>query len=162
MRCNKIEDLLKADYLDGELSRKEQQLIKDHLAQCPQCRGLEKELQSQRLLFQGTRQQEPPERIWQNIREKIMAERLNQEEGLGSGVFERLWNYLFAPKPVFVLARALAVVIFVAFFANIFLGKSPFFNTVDDQDSNGTVYSLASMNGDMLSDFGTNIEEYFL
>ncbi|KPK99187.1 MAG: hypothetical protein AMJ95_00055 [Omnitrophica WOR_2 bacterium SM23_72] len=162
MRCKKIQELLKADYLDKELSPEHEQLIKDHLTQCPQCRGLERELQSKRLLFQGARQQEPPERIWLNIREKIMAERLSQEERFGFGVFERLRNYLFAPKPVFVLARVLAVVIFVALFASIFLKDKSFFSTANYQNSNGVVYSLASINDDMVYDFGTSIEEYFL
>ncbi|MFH1458075.1 MAG: anti-sigma factor [Candidatus Omnitrophota bacterium] len=162
MRCRKIQELLKTDYLDGEVNQDQEQLIRGHLAGCPHCRGLEQELQSQRVLFQGVRQQEAPERVWQNIREKILTEGLNQEERLSVGVFERLRNYLFAPKPIYVLARALAVIIFVALFAGTFLRKSSFFNTVNYQDSFNTVYSLDSMNGDILYDFGTSIEEYFL
>jgi len=162
MQCKEIQELLKADYLDGELGPKDEQLIKEHLAQCPQCRGIERELKFQATLFQQLGQKEVPERIWQNIREKIMLERLNEEERFGFGFFGRLRNYLFSPKPVFVLARTLAVVIFVALFAGIFLRNESFFSTANHQNGNGVFYSLASINDDMVYDFGTSIEEYFL
>lgn len=158
MRCKEIQELLKTDYLDNEVGQDQKRLIKEHLAACPHCRGIEEVLLSQRVTFQKLKQQEVPEHLWQDIREKIITERLNQEERFGFGVFERLRNYLFAPKLVFVLARALTVVIFVALFAGIFLQRGSFVY----QDTPNGVYSLTSMKNDILDDFGTNIEEYFL
>ena len=154
MRCKEIQEWLKADYLDNEANQEQARLIREHLAVCRHCREVEKVLQSQRSLFRQLKQQEVPVYLWQNIRERIMAERLNQEEGFGAKVSERLRNYLFAPKPVFVLARALAVVIFFALFATLFFQGGPV-------SSNG-IYSLSSMKEDMVDDFGTSIEEYFL
>ena len=154
MRCKEIQEWLKTDYLDSEASQEQERLIRAHLAACRHCREMEETLRSQRSIFQQVKQKEVPAHLWQNIYEKIMAERLKQEEGLGTKVFERLRNYLFAPKPVFVLARALAVVIFFALFATLFFQGGPV-------SSNG-IYSLSSMKEDMVDDFGTSIEEYFL
>ena len=162
MRCRKIQELLKTDYLDGEVSQKQEQEIKEHLARCPKCRQLEEELQSQRRLFQKAKQQKVPERVWHNIRDAIITEGLNEEESPSAGVFERLRNYLFAPKPVFVLATTLAVAIFFAFLSGVFIQKKQSLSKENIPETDIAVYSLSSTSDASLYDQGTDIEEYFL
>jgi anti-sigma factor RsiW len=162
MRCRKIQELLKTDYLDAEVSRKEEQDIKEHLLRCPQCRRLEEELQSQRALFQKAKQQKVPERVWHNIRDAIITQDLNQENRLSEGMFERLRNYLFAPKPVFVLATTFAVAIFFAFLAGVFIQKKQTLSKENIPETDIAVYSLNSASDVSLYDQGTDIEEYFL
>ncbi len=161
MRCPKIQDLLKADYLDGEATGREQQHIVEHLKMCPQCRRLEKELQGQRLLFQKANQYKPPEHVWQNIREAIVTEAINQESRVSRGMLQRLRESMFAPRPVFALASAITAIIFVVIFSTAIIQKKQQLNL----ENSGEIfagYSLNGENGDLLYDLGTNIEEYFL
>jgi len=162
MQCRKIQELLKTDYLDGEVNQKQEQEIKEHLGRCPKCRQLEEELQSQRALFQKAKQLEAPEGVWHNIRDAIIREGLNEEESLSVGVFERLRNYLFAPKPAFVLATTLAVAIFFAFLAGVFIQKKQSLSKENIPETEMAVYSLSSANDISLYELGTDIEEYFL
>ena len=159
MRCRKIQELLKTDYLDAEVSQKQEQDIREHLAHCPKCRQLEKELQSQRALFQKAKQHKVPEHVWHNIRDAIIRE---EEEGLSAGVFTRLRNYLFAPKPVFVLATTLAVAIFFAFLSGVFIQKKQSLSKENISEIDIAVYSLGSASDVPLYELGTDIEEYFL
>jgi anti-sigma factor RsiW len=162
MLCRKIQELLKTDYLDGQANQKQMQDIQDHLALCAKCCQLEKELQSQRALFQKAKQQKVPERVWQNIRDAIIREGLNEEESLSAGVFTRLRSYLFAPKPVFVLATTLAVAIFFAFLAGVFIQKKLSLSKENIPETDIAVYSPSSVSDVPLYELGTDIEEYFL
>lgn len=161
MQCKKVQELLKADYLDGEVSLEQKRDIMEHLARCPECHRLEEELKAQRMLFQETRQ-EVPERVWHNIRDAIVAEGLNQEANLREGFFARLKKYLFAPQPVFVLARTLTVIIFVGFLAGVIIQQSQFFTKENIPQSDSIVYGLNGENEVVLYGLGTDIEEYFL
>jgi anti-sigma factor RsiW len=162
MQCKKIQELLQADYLDQEAGQKEEQLVKEHLAQCSVCRGLEKKLQAQRILFQGVKRQPVPERIWNNISDAIITERLKQQESPISGILERLRDLIFVRRPAVVLATSLfSMIIIFAVFANlatqrqVLLSKQ---NTAEDIAG----YSLNAKNGYVLYDLGTTVEEYFL
>ena len=162
MQCKKIQELLKTDYLDGEVSPQEEQFIKEHLAHCPECSRLEKELQEQRLLFQGAKRTQVPERIWYNIRNTIVTERLNQEEvALSREILERLKNLIFARRPVFVLATSLSAIILLAVMATTFVQNKV---SLSKQNAAESIvgYSLNAENEYVLYDLGTSIEEYFL
>ena len=162
MQCKKIQELLKTDYLDGEVSPQEEQFIKEHLQQCPECGRLEKELQAQRMLFQGAKRTQVPERIWYNIRDAIVTERLNQEEvALSREILERLKNLIFARRPVFVLATSLSVIILLAVIATTFVQNKVFLSKQNAAESI-VGYSLNAENEYVLYDLGTSIEEYFL
>ncbi len=161
MRCKKIQELLKSDYLDGESGQRETRDIEDHLAQCLQCRELEKELSGQRSIFQNSQRQEPPERLWQNIRAAIVAERLNQDEPARESVFERLINLKSAfPRSVFAFSGVFAVFVIAIFFAGVVMN-----NRVSYRDNGGEAFADYRVNGesvDVASDFGTNVEKCFL
>jgi len=158
MRCKKIQELLKTDYLDGQANQREEQLVKEHLASCEQCRRLEEELRTQQAFLKNAKRIPVPEGIWQNIRQNIINEELKQT----SGIMERLRDYLFAPRPVFVLASAFTMVIFVIAFFALAIQKGQFSSRLDDTTSDMVIYSLNGENDDLLYSLGTNIEEYFL
>jgi predicted anti-sigma-YlaC factor YlaD len=161
-QCKKIQELLKTDYLDGEVSPKEEQFIKEHLKQCPECSGLEKELQVHRMLFQGVKRKQVPERIWYNIRDAIVTQRLNQEEvALSRGILERLRDFIFTRRPVFALTTSLSVIILLAVIATTFIQSKV---SLSKQNAAESIvgYSLNGENGYVLYDLGTSIEEYFL
>jgi len=162
MQCKKIQELLQADYLDGELDQKDAQFIKEHLVQCSACSGLEKSLQAQRMLFKGVKPEPVPERIWSNIADAIVTERLNQQEGLTPGILERLRDLIFLRRPAVVLATSLfSMIIIFAFFANFAIQRQVLLSKQNAAESIAG-YSLNNKNGYVLYDLGTSIEEYFL
>jgi len=162
LQCKKIQELLQADYLDQELDQQDAQLIKEHLAQCSECSGMEKALQAQRSLFQGVKSQPVPERIWSNISEAIVTEGLKQKERFIPGIFERLRGMIFVRRPAMVLATSLfSVIIILAFFANLAIQNQVLLNKQNAAESIAG-YSLNGKNGYALDDLGTSIEEYFL
>jgi len=154
MWCKKIQELLKSDYLDGQANQKEEQLVKEHLAGCGLCRKLEEELRAQQALLKNAKRIAVPESLWQNIRQGIASEELSGTRGL----LQRLRDYVFRPRPAFVLASALTMIIFITFFFIFAVQKRQF----DDAGSDMAVYSLNGESDDSLYSLGTNIEEYFL
>jgi len=162
MQCKKIQELLQADYLDGQTSQPEVRFIQEHLKQCPGCSALEKRLQVQRRLFQGAKRQPVPEGVWSNIRQAVVTERLKQKEAATYGIFERLRDLIFVPRPAMILATSLfsGIIIFV-FFANITIQRQVALNKQNAAESIAG-YSLDGKKGYVLYDLGTGIEEYFL
>lgn len=156
MKCRKIQEILKSDYLDGELSSRDQEAIKAHLAQCAQCRKVEEGLQSQRSLFQGAVRQPVPERVWQNIRESIVAERLAKER---RSVLGMMGDYIFAPRPALVLASGLTMLIFVMFFAGSVIQRKQASNGTNNQERTEITNSVSDI---LMYDLGTDVEKYFL
>jgi len=160
-QCKKIQELLKSDYLDGELNPREEQFVKGHLKQCPECSRLEKELQSQRMFFQGAKPKQVPESVWGNIRDAIITERLNQEEGQNLGTLQWLRDLLFRRRPAFVLATSFSVIIILAVISTTFI-RGKIVLSKEEAAESIAGYSLSTENGYVLHDLGTNIEEYFL
>jgi predicted anti-sigma-YlaC factor YlaD len=161
MQCKEVQELIKSDYLDKEIDQPTQRQIAEHLAQCSLCRGLEEELQAQRALFQKAKRFEPPERIWLNIRDAIVSERMEIEDSAGSGIIERLKGMFAKPRPVFALASVLAVTIFVVVLAGGLISKRQFIGSTGNSDI-FSAYSFSSDNSDSTGDMGTSIEKYFL
>jgi len=161
MKCKDIRELLKSDYLDRESGQQEVQAIKEHLNHCPECRSLEKELLFQRGIFQNAERLQPPEQLWQNIRDAIVSERLEQENSVNPGILERLRNLIWYQRPVFALASVLAVTIFVVVLAGGLISKQQFLSRAGNSDI-FSVYSFSSDNNDSTGDMGTSIEKYFL
>ncbi|MFH0918510.1 MAG: zf-HC2 domain-containing protein [Candidatus Omnitrophota bacterium] len=162
IQCKKVQELLKADYLDQEAGRQEEQLVKDHLKQCLACSELEQKLQAQRALFQGVKRQPVPGRIWGNIYDAIIAERLRQQEGLIPGLLERLRGLVLVRKPALVLATSIfTVIIMLAVFANVSIQRQVMLSKQNAAEGIAG-YSLNAKNGYALYDLGTGIEEYFL
>lgn len=161
MQCRKIQGLLKSDYLDDEVNPRKQQLIKKHLEQCLVCRRLEEELQASRILFQNAKRQQVPERVWQNIHDAIVTERLNQDNSVSHRILQRLRESILAPRPVFTLSSALMAIILIVVFAGAIIQKR---QTLSKENNGESVagYSLNDESGDLLYDLGTNVEEYFL
>lgn len=161
MRCKKIQELLKSDYLDGETNPGERRDIAEHLEQCLECRSVEQELQAQRRFFQEAKRQQPPDHVWQNIRNAIVEESSDQDNQPRAGILERLREFFWPPRPIFALASAITMVVFIAVLAGVIISQGQFFN----KENGGESFTEYRLNGDnelTLSGLGTGIEEYFL
>ena len=69
MKCARIQDLLKSDYLDAQLDERLLLQVETHLKSCPTCKELKKELECQRTAMRQIKHQEVPAQIWQNIKD---------------------------------------------------------------------------------------------
>lgn len=161
MKCDKIQELLKTNYLDDRLDSLQKENIKQHLEICPRCRKLEEELQSQRALFKNIGKQEVPERVWHNIRETIFAENLNPEPVGIDNIFRRLKGLIFAPRPVFALASVFAAVMLILVFTGISIHKQQVVTDANNEEI-AVDYGFNGDSSDNIYDLGTNIEQYFL
>ena len=158
MRCKKIQNLLKSDYLDGNLNLLEQREVLKHLEGCDQCRILGKELKDQREFFQKMQKQNIPGQVWQNIKHEILKEQL--EKDTYGGVFERLKEFLLPGRKALALVSAATAVIIVMVLAGTFIrGK------IISEEKDSVIladYFINTEDRELLSGLGTDIEEYFL
>jgi predicted anti-sigma-YlaC factor YlaD len=158
MRCKKIQELLKTDYLDGVVDLARKVLIQQHLAQCSDCRAIEKDLISQRDLLKSVKDNPVPDQIWRNIRQAIVDERLAQSNKASFEFLSWIGKIIFPPRPIFVLASAFTMVIFIL--AAVFFYKQQASKIILAEGIGG--YEFSEDNSDFIYDLGTNIETYFL
>jgi predicted anti-sigma-YlaC factor YlaD len=161
MECRQIQELLKSDYLDGEVSERDGKYIKEHLDLCVACRELEKEVQAQRKFFQSTKQHPVPGHVWQNIQNSIIMEGVKQEEQLNRGVWFRLKTFLSFPRPGFVLASTLAVVTLVLVLVGTNIERQQY-SSKENSLEIVSGYNLNGASDNVITDLGTSIEQYFL
>ena len=159
MKCTRVQDLLKSDYLDAELNQKLRRQVEGHLEKCPTCQALKQQLRSQHAALRGIKQKDVPPEIWQNIQSAIMEERLKGPEDIFGYAWARLKRVFSVPRPAFALASAAAVIIFA-----LVTGKTFFWN---GQSVTGPIeediWQVYQLNGGMYTyNLGTAIEEYFL
>jgi len=149
MKCKDIQELLKSDYLDGELDPGREKAVEEHLLKCPACRELEGRLKTHHEILQSAKKDAPPEYVWQNIRRAIITEGTTRE-----------YRVHFIPRPVFALATALTAIICVVVLASAIMRHQPFYG--GNGDDTLAVYTLNGETSDSINDLGTTIEEYFL
>lgn len=169
MQCNNIQEIILADYLDGELKKEKREDIDAHLAQCHECQQFL--LQAQKDLvapLANLPRQEPSPRVWENIRERIEG----PQEVISSNFLQ---EFLAKIKLGFSLPQlTLAAIMLVAVLGII---GSLTHNKINNQIVNNVTNTdpqedmeyyaflasevdLAAVDGN--GDYGTAIEEYFL
>jgi predicted anti-sigma-YlaC factor YlaD len=156
MRCKEIQKLLATDYLDKEINEKALREIELHLENCPACRGLAEELKEQRRLLRETKLEPAPERVWLNIRDTIIAERMEKERAR-RGILGWLENLIPRRHPVFALATTLTAVIFFLVVAGVFMQKKQAANPKAEE-----IYGVGPDSGSVIYSLGTAVEDYFL
>jgi anti-sigma factor RsiW len=115
MECKKAQERLITEYLDKEMDAGDREGIKQHLADCADCREFLRAVQKAAVLpFKEAGEIQPDPAVWQKIQEKIEAERERSEGGFWRLV-DRLVSRLPLPVPLmraaFVTALILVVVV---------------------------------------------------
>ena len=101
MKCTRVQDLLKSDYLDAELNQELRRQIDSHLKKCPTCQVLKKSLRDQRISLRAIKQKDVPPEIWQNIQSTIIEERLKEPENIFGNALGFLIDLTRARRDVF-------------------------------------------------------------
>ena len=149
MNCKETQELLKSDYLDGELNSVQEKAVTEHLSKCPACREIEGRLKVHYEILQSAKKDSPPEYVWQNIRRAITTEGTTRE-----------YRVHFMPRPVFALATVVTAIICVVVLTSAIM-RNQYFYTGNGDDTLA-VYTLNGETSDSVNDLGTAIEEYFL
>ncbi len=159
MKCTRVQDLLKSDYLDAELNQELRWQVESHLEKCPTCQALKQRIESQRIGLRETKQKDVPPEIWQNIQSAIIQERLKEPKSIFGNAWEGLGRVFSIPRPAFALASAAGVLILALVAGKAILGNRQFVTTGAEEDA----WAEYRLNGDTyIYNLGTDIEEYFL
>lgn len=72
MRCDKIRDILLADYTDGEAEERLVREVEEHLSGCAECREFYSILKDSAVSpFKGLKPMEAPPEVWEGVKDKI-------------------------------------------------------------------------------------------
>lgn len=157
MDCKRMKETILTDYVDGKLKDDALREVESHLGSCPECRALAEEARSDSLLLRAAPRHEAPPRVWDSIRAAMGA--VPEKKRLAWGIWERLRALLSHPRPVFVMATAVALLLFALVAVRLMPGSGYLENGTEEYD----IFSVSSINGgDDETGFGTTAEYYFL
>ena len=159
MNCEKIQELILTDYLDGQLDAKCKDLVDQHLAGCPGCKEFSGIVG--RSVFEPFLKAEslrPPEQVWFSIKENIAAEQPGRSN-VFANFLENFQNSVRIPRPAIAFVTAMTLVIVVGTLTR-FASHAP----VNTNEQVEYMAQMIDASGDVAADdgFGTDEEKYFL
>jgi len=167
MNCKRFQKMIITDYLDGEINAERKKLVEEHLTRCSHCREF-KEAVTKSVIepFRKAEKVKPSDSIWHRIKERIEGE---IERSLtprpAADLIENLKRIFYVPRPVFVVATVMVVVLFLGIFTKLYTSKQEITRLQSEEQVEYIAY-LFTENGDMSNGedvgYGTAIEEYFL
>jgi predicted anti-sigma-YlaC factor YlaD len=162
MDCKKAQELLLTDYVDGEVSATVSSEIKAHLKSCTACRALEQKVLGVRKHFREINPVQPPEKVWNSIKESLAKEQVRYEGSLVSRAIDFIHSSLWLRKPAFALSTVITVILLAV---TVMQFQAPRQRLVKDYLRQQSDYMRSlqyPVNGETEKDFdfGTNIESY--
>ncbi|MDD5669616.1 MAG: hypothetical protein PHE58_06280 [Candidatus Omnitrophica bacterium] len=165
MNCEKIQELILTDYLDGQMQGKQKECVEQHLLRCFRCREfLEHARKTVVEPFTRAGRDIPPEFIWARIRESIIAEKERPAYAV-PGFLEKLISRFRVLSPYPVIGTVI-MAIFIIGIAIQFKTSTTARVKSEVQEQIEYLVSVTEMTpGNSMNEktgFGTVIEEYFL
>ena len=161
MNCKKVQDLLLADYLDGELTAAPQAEIKKHIDGCVRCQQFEQAILETRVPFKHAPRLQPPDDTWQRIRDSVTRRSVNNPFARFAHAVRVMTE---SRKPAFALATVMAVILIAA--VMIQSGSDLSLREMNGQEEIGVLSYLTGEEGSAGDAdgawFQTTIEKYFL
>jgi len=166
MNCQRVEELVLTDYIDGRMGDQFKGLIDQHLGECPACQEL---LDAVKRDVVGPLSNTPRlvagEALWSQIREAVaQEERLRIEKAITPGFWEKLRSTVFIPRPAFAIVTIVSMFFIFSSTPHLFL-NSPL-PKVNGGDQLAYLSPLIEETGDVTDNNGnepqTPIEQYFL
>jgi len=161
MKCKRARDLILSDYIDGELKGSLRIELEQHLAGCGDCRRF-KEIAEKKAAapFRSSKTIEPPESVWQYIKESI------QEEGRISRYSPNRAMAFFAGRQALAGALIALMLIGAIFVKSHFYTRDDLNGYIEEQIEFLTLLEADDVeytNGSYAdSDLVNAIDEYFL
>ena len=114
MNCEKIKDIIVADYLDNEINERLFGKIRDHLNVCPNCKQFENELRKTAVQpFSKFEIMRPDDSVWLNIKKSVKQEYKPQKNSFLYELINKLSAIFLIKKPIYA-AVGVAVIFFAA------------------------------------------------
>lgn len=171
MNCRDVKKLILTDYLDAEAPESVRAQVKAHLDACSACAAFERTVREKvSLPFRALAPEQPPEALWQRIRESVAADSqagpVPGDEQFAPSFSARLRDFLAEAfgirKPALAFATALSLILLTVLvfqparreraLVRDYLKEQRMFLAAADQPFNGAM-------GDDFS-LGTAIEKY--
>jgi len=115
MKCEKIQGLLKTDFLDGELDKKLKSYIQNHIDSCDSCKTLWANLYQKTVApFKNLKEIKPPESVWSRIEKETLAG-AKEPFSLLDWLKDKLPPLFYFPKPAYAFA-AMVLICFMTYF----------------------------------------------
>lgn len=161
MNCEKIQELLLTDYIDGQLDPKWKSEVDNHVAGCVACREFAATARKTAVEpFLRAETFRPPEQVWMNIKGTALAGQKVPPDPLAE-FWQRVSEFIHVPRPAF----AFAVVLIMA----VMVGGLTRLTVKPKIDPTGQIEYLSALLdpvSDPLADeengLGTSVEQYFL
>lgn len=163
MKCKEFQDLIITEYVDGEISPDNLNLVNEHIDNCNTCRQFRDAVVNIAVEpFKNINKADVPEFIWERINEKIQQ----KNKSLLNNWFETIRNLFKFPR----LAIATVSISVALLVSLIFINKPNNNSFVDSQyyvdtnlnESHEQYFSYLNNNVEENNGFGTAIEEYLL
>jgi anti-sigma factor RsiW len=165
MTCEKIKELILTDYIDNQMSDEDKIRIDIHLANCRKCKELLETVKNTAVKpFANAKKMEPPEFIWQRVKEAILAQQ-QERPNFATSILEKLKSVLYIPKPVFAVSTIMALVLIVAVTITLRFSNKQALEASREEQAEYSAYSTEAPVGAFLNNeggFGTLVEQYFL
>ncbi|MBF0532067.1 MAG: zf-HC2 domain-containing protein [Candidatus Omnitrophica bacterium] len=165
MKCKNLKKYLLTDYLDNQMTVREEREAAAHLAECPQCQQLLREARIKSVApLSDLSPQEPPVYLWHRIRLEIES-RPAPRFGWLADFVTNIQNAFFMPRPVFVLSSFATLLVMVGLFINLngVWIKGHEENGKDSISYLSFLSGAAELSGgETENGLGTSIEQYFL
>lgn len=160
MNCERIQEFILTDYLDGVLEKNVRKELEIHLANCPQCLDFAKVARKTAFeSFEGASKAAPPTHVWARIEERLQ-ENYAPSQIESPSWLENLKSLFSLPRSA--LALAAVLVLFVA--AGTIDQVKPRPKTLSQSSVEYFVSLVDSAADDSVhdDDFGTDVEQVFL
>ena len=160
MSCKKIQEWILTDYLDGQMGDKQKKVVDQHLAHCSSCKKFHMAVrQTESELFAKSERLDPPEFLWDRIKETLLDEQQTAESPVGR-CWAGLKNILPVPPPAFAIASAIALILMIGVVIQIRMSGRELLQPTE-YVADGTA-GMAGVSHVVQEGFGTSLEEYFL
>ncbi|MCP4267614.1 MAG: hypothetical protein GY777_18960 [Candidatus Brocadiaceae bacterium] len=165
MKCDKVQELILTDYLDGQINEELKVGIEKHLTSCTDCKEYERVARATTVTpFNNMERLSPPATTWVRIRRQIEKEELPQgRTNPFANLIGGIKSLLYTPKPAFAVAAAATVILVIV--TVIKLPSEKIVKLSTEEQIECMDYLLGEFNEESPNDnndFETSVEEYFL
>jgi len=158
MDCKTARDIILTDYLDDGMPANQPAELAAHLATCAACRTFASQAREELLLpFDKLPRLEPPEAIWQAVRQGISS-----RPSPAANLLSRLRTLLLAPRPLLALGSVTMLLLSALFLTHVGTHPQPFDPEAQLDYLGYLLETNNPPNVDETGGYSSPIEEYFL
>jgi len=165
MDCEKIRELILADYIDNAMSDEGRIRLNIHLAHCQECKEFCETAKNTIVKpFANVKKIEPAGFIWYRVKEAIIAKQ-QKKLGFAASLLEKLKSVFSIPRPALAMSTLMALVLVVVLTAVLRFSNKEVLGISGEEQAEYFIYSIETPVSVFLNNdggFGTLVEKYLL